>query len=74
METLETHRDRLENLAQKLIAEETVDSDEFEKLFADLPPKENPHGTPPRIIAPGTEGGTTTGPTAPQPAPNPQPA
>jgi cell division protease FtsH len=73
-EVLESHRDRLEALAQKLIAEETVDGEEFEKLFSDLPPKENPHGAPPRIIAPGTEGGTTAGPTAPQPAPNPQPA
>jgi cell division protease FtsH len=45
---LETHRDRLENLAQKLIAEETVDSEAFETLFSDLPPKEDLHGLPPR--------------------------
>ena len=74
MEVLETHRDRLEALAQKLIAEETVDSEEFEKLFSDLPPKENLHGAPPRIIEPGTEGGATPGSSAPQPSPNPQPA
>ena len=29
---------------------------------------------PPRIIAPGTDGGTTLGPSAPQPNPSPQPA
>jgi cell division protease FtsH len=48
MDVLVTHRDRLEALAQKLVAEETVDSDEFEKLFSDLPPKEVLHGLPPR--------------------------
>ena len=31
-------------LADKLIAEETVEAEEFEKLFDDLPPKENLHG------------------------------
>jgi cell division protease FtsH len=45
---LETHRDRLEALAQKLIAEETVDSTAFETIFSDLPPKEDLHGLPPR--------------------------
>ena len=74
MEVLVTYRDRLDRLAEKLVAEETVDSEEFEKLFVDLPPKENTHGLPPRIVAPGTEGGTTLGPSAPAPNPAPQPA
>ncbi len=43
-QVLETHRDRLDTLAQKLIAEETVDSEAFESLFSDLPPKEDIHG------------------------------
>jgi cell division protease FtsH len=47
-QVLETHRDRLDALAQKLIAEETVDSEGFESLFSDLPPKEDIHGLPPR--------------------------
>ncbi len=47
-EVLETHRSRLEALAQKLIAEETVDSEGFETLFSDLPPKEPLRGVPPR--------------------------
>jgi cell division protease FtsH len=48
-DVLTTHRDKLQALAEKLIAEETVDSDEFEKLFADLPPKEDLHGLPPQV-------------------------
>ncbi|HEY3522924.1 MAG TPA: ATP-dependent zinc metalloprotease FtsH [Candidatus Limnocylindrales bacterium] len=73
MDVLTKYREKLDNLAAKLIAEETVDGEEFEKLFSDLPPKENLHGAPPRIVAPGTEGGTSPGPMAPQPTPQPQP-
>ena len=70
METLVKHRDKLTALAEKLVAEETVDSEEFEKLFSDLPPKENHHGPArrPAVVGPGQP---TPG-TAPQP--NPQPA
>ncbi|HEX8939637.1 MAG TPA: ATP-dependent zinc metalloprotease FtsH [Candidatus Limnocylindrales bacterium] len=68
MDTLVEHKQRLLSLADKLIAEETVDSEEFEKLFADLPPKENTHGTPPRIVAPGAPTPGTA------PSPNPSPA
>src|ERR687887_495219 len=69
-EVLEANRDRLERLAAKLIAEETVDGDEFERLFGDLPPKPTLHGPQPRptVVGPGQP---TPG-TAPQP--NPQPA
>jgi cell division protease FtsH len=62
-EVLTTHKDKLIALAEKLVAEETVDSEEFEKLFDDLPPKQDPHGTP-SIVGPGQ----------PIPDPNPQPA
>jgi len=55
-EVLHENRSRLEALAQKLIAEETVDSAGFETLFADLPPKENLHGIPPRRRDPGDAG------------------
>ena len=72
MEVLGEHKSRLTGLAEKLVAEETVDTDEFEKLFSDLPPKAPLHGMP-RIIAPGTSGGTSPGPSAPQPAPSPNP-
>ena len=80
MEVLVTHRDRLQALAEKLVAEETVDTEEFNKLFADLPPKIDPRGgvpaiAPPPIVpkaagpagAPGTSAGPATAP-APSPA------
>jgi cell division protease FtsH len=73
-EVLTTHRDRLDTLAEKLVAEETVDQPEFEKIFDDLPPKPTRTAGIPRIVAPGTDGGTTTGPQAPAPNPSPQPA
>jgi cell division protease FtsH len=65
-QTLETHRDRLDNLAQKLIAEETVDSDAFETLFSDLPPKEDIHGLPARHHEPPPE------PAEPEPGRKPE--
>ena len=48
MDVLVTHRDKLNALAEKLVAEETVDSEAFESLFSDLPPKQDLHGLPPR--------------------------
>jgi cell division protease FtsH len=65
-DVLVKHRDKLTALAEKLVAEETVDADEFEKLFSDMPPKENTHGERPAIVGPGQP--------TPAPAPNPQPA
>jgi cell division protease FtsH len=67
-QVLEVHRDRLDALAQKLIAEETVDSEAFETLFSDLPKKEDLHGLPPRRHRP--EGGEPAA--APLPAPKPE--
>jgi cell division protease FtsH len=62
-EVLTTHKDKLIALAEKLVAEETVDSDGFEALFSDLPPKELLRGAP-----------TILGPGQPVPEANPQPA
>ena len=62
-EVLTTHRDRLVALAEKLVAEETVDAEGFETLFTDLPPKSTDSGVP-SVIGPGQ----------PIPEPNPQPA
>ncbi len=77
-QVLETHRDRLESLAQKLIAEETVDAEGFETLFADLPPKQLLHGLPPRSHsspdagdAPSDRPSERDVPPASAPAPNP---
>ncbi len=66
MDVLTRHRDKLEALAEKLVADETVDAEEFEKFFTDLPPKTDTHGQRPQIIAPGAP--------TPVPAANPQPA
>ena len=62
-EVLTVHRDKLIALAEKLVAEETVDSEGFEALFSDIPPKQELHGIP-----------TIVGPGQPIPEPNPQPA
>ena len=74
MEVLVTNRDRLQTLAEKLVAEETVDSDAFETLFADLPPKENTHGGTPILptghVPTPDVSGTSAGP-SPAPAPSP---
>ena len=68
---LETHRDRLEALAQKLIAEETVDSAAFETIFSDLPPKEDLHGLPPRRHEPPAPNSTAE--LLPKPKAEPKP-
>jgi cell division protease FtsH len=62
-DVLTTHRDRLVALAEKLVAEETVDAEQFETLFTDLPPKSTESGVP-----------TVVGPGQPIPEANPQPA
>jgi cell division protease FtsH len=62
-EVLTLHRDKLVALAEKLVAEETVDGEGFEALFSDLPPKQDTHGIP-----------TIVGPSQPVGEPNPQPA
>jgi cell division protease FtsH len=62
-EVLTTHRDRLVALAEKLVAEETVDAETFESMFRDLPPKA-PEGGVPTVVGPGQ----------PIPEPKPQPA
>jgi cell division protease FtsH len=71
-QVLTTHRDRLEALAQKLIAEETVDTEAFESLFSDLPPKQDLHGLPPRRHEPPVEEAPTGLGTKPEPQPKPK--
>jgi cell division protease FtsH len=62
-DVLVQHKDKLVALAEKLVAEETVDAEGFESLFSDLPPKEL-RQAPSVIVAPGQ----------PIPDVNPQPA
>jgi cell division protease FtsH len=66
MEVLVTHRARLDALATKLVAEETVDTPEFEMLFGDLPPKGLRQ--PPVELAPHGEEAAATATPAPNPA------
>ncbi|HUG30394.1 MAG TPA: ATP-dependent zinc metalloprotease FtsH [Candidatus Limnocylindria bacterium] len=78
-QVLEVHRDRLDALATKLIAEETVDREGFEALFSDLPPKEDLHGLPARHHRPDDEAGETPTPAVkpgakPKSSPAPNPA
>ncbi|MEO5940242.1 MAG: hypothetical protein ABIZ72_04795, partial [Candidatus Limnocylindrales bacterium] len=68
MDVLVTHRDKLNALAEKLVAEETVDSEGFEAIFSDLPPKRNSRETPPTVVGPNQPTPGT------QPAANPAPA
>jgi cell division protease FtsH len=48
-QVLTEYKGKLLALADKLIAEETVESEEFEKLFEDLPLKQNLHGIVPAL-------------------------
>jgi cell division protease FtsH len=76
-QVLNEHRHRLIALADKLIAEETVESEEFEKLFADLPPKENLHGISavgPMTNPPSQSPNQVPGAPTPTPAPSPSPS
>ena len=77
MDVMTRYKDRLTQLAERLVAEETLEQDEFEKLFADLPDPRKEQGnvnTPvplsgPMHRPPSAEDGRS-GP-APKPAPQP---
>ena len=47
VDVLTTYKDRLIQLAERLVAEETIEQEEFETMFADLPdPRKDTHMTP----------------------------
>jgi cell division protease FtsH len=73
-QVLTEHKSRLIALADKLIAEETVEADEFETLFSDLPPKQNLHGISGVNPAPGPQAPPSEAPGGPTPTPNPSPS
>jgi cell division protease FtsH len=88
-DVLTTYQDRLTQLAEALVAKETIEADEFAAMFADLPePRNEPGGSPtPKLATPlgagrQTEGDVTEGaveehhPVTPRatPGPSPQPA
>ena len=80
-DVLTTHKDRLTELAEALVANETIEADAFEAMFADLPDPRKDAGSPtPRLAKPlaglskpKTDEPPATG-TGAAPAPRPQPA
>jgi len=75
MDVLSTHKDRLVQLAERLVAQETIEHDEFEQMFADLPDERRDAGgaglTPlpiPATQPPAEQRGGATPNPAPQPA------
>jgi cell division protease FtsH len=48
-EVLTQHRNKLDLLAETLVEKETLDGEEFEALFSDIPPKEPLHGVVPKL-------------------------
>ncbi|MFN8623190.1 MAG: ATP-dependent zinc metalloprotease FtsH [Chloroflexota bacterium] len=78
MDVLSTHKDRLIQLAERLVAEETIEHDEFEAMFADLPDERRNHGggsavTPTPLPLPPRQSPEPP-PATGAPAPSPQPA
>jgi cell division protease FtsH len=69
-QVLTEHKGKLLTLADKLIAEESVEAEEFEKLFDDLPPKENVHGI---LLASATGAFAPEAPVRPVPPPSASP-
>jgi cell division protease FtsH len=84
-EVLTTHKDRLMQLAEALVAKETIDGDEFEAMFADLPDlrKERGGSPTPKLSPPPGDSTKDEDPSsekeeppsvAPAPDQSPQPA
>ncbi|MBX5490516.1 MAG: ATP-dependent zinc metalloprotease FtsH [Chloroflexi bacterium] len=63
---LRQHMDKLHYMAQQLIQHETLEGEELERIFADLPPPASEPPAPPPQAA-------TNPPASPSPAPAPQP-
>jgi cell division protease FtsH len=76
MDVLTTHKDRLIQLAERLVAEETVEGEAFDQMFADLPdPRKDAGGSSTPIPLPQPERRPVDAPQqAPKPSPSPQPA
>ena len=76
MDVLVQHKDRLVQLAERLVAEETIEQDEFEGMFSDIPdPRKDTHITPTPLDGPMVRRAPdepAAGPSAaPKPAPQP---
>ena len=77
MDVVVRYKDRLVALAERLVAEETIEQEDFEKMFADLPdPRKDTHVTPVPLDGPIVRRAPeepVAGPAA-APKPSPQPA
>ncbi len=77
VDVLTRYKDRLEQLAERLVNEETIEQDEFEQMFADIPdPRKDTHITPVPLAGPIRRNTEETPAPAPgvAPKPSPQPA
>src|SRR3954447_24633683 len=74
MDVLVRYKDRLVELAERLVSEETIEQEDFEKLFADLPdPRRDTHVTPVPLDGPIVRRAPNEPATGPSGAPNPAP-
>jgi cell division protease FtsH len=77
MDVLVRYKDRLVQLAERLVNEETIEQEEFEKMFADIPdPRKDTHMTPQPLdgqlpLRKPDEGPPPVTGQAPKPAPQP---
>jgi cell division protease FtsH len=76
MDVLSRHKDRLVQLAERLVAEETVEQEAFEAMFADLPDPRKDAGagggfTPVPLPEPLPRAADTPAPAPPKPSPQP---
>ena len=75
VDVLTRYKDRLVQLAERLVAEETIEQEEFEKMFADIPdPRKDSHVTPVPLSGPMTRPEEEPPGPSPSPKPSPQPA
>jgi len=75
VDVLTRYKDRLIQLAERLVAEETIEQEAFEQMFADIPdPRKDTHITPMPLAGPPPAADTETPAPSPAPKPSPQPA
>ncbi len=76
LHTLEENRDRLERIAMALIEIESLDQEDFEKVWngEELSKLDKPSGTPPAASKPGRTAPESPAPSGSKPSPAPLPA
>ncbi|HWH23933.1 MAG TPA: hypothetical protein VNW68_03455, partial [Candidatus Limnocylindria bacterium] len=76
VEVLTMYKDRLVELAERLVAEETIEQEDFEQMFSDIPDRrKDTHITPVPLSGPMTRPEEDEPPARQKaPKPSPQPA